>query len=417
MSLRFSDLGVRVQVGSIVLVALVCLGSMAGVYFDGKTRQDAVIAEAEAARGIFDLMNSLENDLLQMRRSEKNFILRADAKYVEEHRQLRAHADENLTALKRELSGGRSADIAPRVAQVATGVKAYGEAFDTLVAERQKLGLTPETGLEGGLRKSAHDLETGVSAFDDPRASVILLQMRRHEKDFMLRHNLKYVEDFKGRVTAFTDRVMGLDLPLMTRTGISQAVAAYQRDFLTWVDTDQNMARAEKTMQSVHRGMEPILDEVEQVVGKLVTSTRAEAEAVTAATERRLIWAFGVVVVLLAGLSTLIGRAISRPITAMTDAMGRLAGGDLEVKVPGGDLTNEIGHMAHAVEIFRDNARERVRLEAEQAGEKLRQEAERRRMMVELADTFEHRVGGVVSMVSSAASELEAAARTLSASS
>ncbi len=68
----------------------------------------------------------------------------------------------------------------------------------------------------------------------------------------------------------------------------------------------------------------------------------------------------------------------------MTTAMDRLAHGDLDVAIYGEGRTDEIGVMASTVAVFRDNARERVRLEAEASesrrlAEQQRLERERRR--------------------------------------
>jgi methyl-accepting chemotaxis protein len=109
----------------------------------------------------------------------------------------------------------------------------------------------------------------------------------------------------------------------------------------------------------------------------------------------------------------LIGRGISRPITGMTGAMTALAGGDHAVEIPARDNVDEIGSMAKAVQVFKDNMIEAERLRAEQERQKQHTEAERRKMMMTLADDFEKAVGGIVQTVSSSSSQLEAAARTL----
>ncbi|MBL4726298.1 MAG: MCP four helix bundle domain-containing protein, partial [Rhizobiaceae bacterium] len=63
-------------------------------------------------------------------------------------------------------------------------------------------------------------------------------------------------------------------------------------------------------------------------------------------------------------------RSISPPLTSMTSAMNRLANGDLEIEVPGTDHHDEIGEMAGAVQIFKENALNNKRLEAEQVEQK-----------------------------------------------
>jgi len=109
-----------------------------------------------------------------------------------------------------------------------------------------------------------------------------------------------------------------------------------------------------------------------------------------------------------------IGRGITRPVVAMTDAMGALAGGDLAVEVPGRERRDEIGRMAQAVQVFKDNAVEVKRLEAEQAEQKRRAEAERKKALNEMADAFEASVRGIVDTLSAASTELQATAQTMS---
>ncbi len=130
------------------------------------------------------------------------------------------------------------------------------------------------------------------------------------------------------------------------------------------------------------------------------------------AMERSMIAATGVLVVLLAA-SVFMGRRITNPIHAMTAAMNDLAGGNLHVAVPGVGRSDEIGEMADAVQVFKTNAVERQRLEAEQAEQESRAAAQRKADMVKLADDFEAAVGEIIHTVSSAATELEASAKTL----
>jgi methyl-accepting chemotaxis protein len=110
-----------------------------------------------------------------------------------------------------------------------------------------------------------------------------------------------------------------------------------------------------------------------------------------------------------------LGFSISRAIAAISACMRSVAAGDLTMKVFGSGRTDEIGEMASAVEVFQANGIEKERLERAQAATKEQQEAERRRMMSELADSFEQAVGGIISTVSDAAQEMQAAASTLSA--
>ncbi|MBR0774119.1 HAMP domain-containing protein [Bradyrhizobium diazoefficiens] len=120
-----------------------------------------------------------------------------------------------------------------------------------------------------------------------------------------------------------------------------------------------------------------------------------------------------VVFLLVAGSNMLIGRAIARPVVTLTGVMSRLASGQLDQGIPGADRRDEIGEMAKAVEVFRDNAVAARQLEEEQ--QRMNEARMQRAGRIEtLTGTFETQVGELVQALSAAATELEATAGTLS---
>ncbi|WP_338661193.1 methyl-accepting chemotaxis protein [Pararoseomonas sp. SCSIO 73927] len=118
--------------------------------------------------------------------------------------------------------------------------------------------------------------------------------------------------------------------------------------------------------------------------------------------------AAGILVSLVVGLGLV--RGISGPITGMTAAMRRLADHDLGVDIPGAGRRDEIGEMASAVTVFRDNMREADRLAAEAEAARALREA-RAAGLEALVRGFEGRAGEMVRTLSAASTELEATAR------
>ncbi len=103
---------------------------------------------------------------------------------------------------------------------------------------------------------------------------------------------------------------------------------------------------------------------------------------------------------------------ITRPLSAMTSAMLRVADGDTTVAVPALGQTDEIGKLAGALETFKANLIETRRLAAEQEAERAAKERRANVVAAAVAE-FEKSVSEVVSTVTSASTELEAAAGTL----
>ncbi len=116
------------------------------------------------------------------------------------------------------------------------------------------------------------------------------------------------------------------------------------------------------------------------------------------------------VLCVLCGLAIVSG--VATPILAMTAAMRRLAQRDLAVVIPGTERGDEIGGMAGAVQVFKENMMAADRLSAEQ--QEARASRERRATQVDvLVRGFEERVGQMVGILSSASTELEATARSM----
>ena len=145
-------------------------------------------------------------------------------------------------------------------------------------------------------------------------------------------------------------------------------------------------------------------------------NAKAEADASLASLAKLLmIGALAVGVAAAVLLNILIARSVVPPISKMTEAMAHLADGNTDVDVPGATRKDEIGSMAAAVEVFKQNAIKVRQHEQEQAGQKARAEAEKRAMMNKLADQFESEVMGVVQAVSASAEQLQQNAGSMSA--
>jgi len=125
----------------------------------------------------------------------------------------------------------------------------------------------------------------------------------------------------------------------------------------------------------------------------------------------------------LGGLSLLLGiilwlltsRSIVRPINAITKVMDRLAAGDLSVDIPGVARRDETGDMARAVEVFKKNALQVEDLRRDQEAASARAAEQRKVELKQMADAFESSVMGIVRVVSSSSTEMQATAQSMSA--
>lgn len=123
---------------------------------------------------------------------------------------------------------------------------------------------------------------------------------------------------------------------------------------------------------------------------------------------------FVVLMIATAGVVFIAVRSVTGPVASITDQMSVLASGDLSVQIDGTDRGDELGEMARAVLVFKDQGKEARRLDEAQKGERERGEREKREALVALAADVESSLDPVVNEVSAASGRLRSTAEGLS---
>ncbi|MCJ2135595.1 MCP four helix bundle domain-containing protein [Methylobacterium sp. J-026] len=166
----------------------------------------------------------------------------------------------------------------------------------------------------------------------------------------------------------------------------------------------------------------PRIKAAAQALDAIVALNDKAADAVVKASDRsaetvRMIMLCMIVVAVLLTLmvTVLIIRGISRGISSVVRPMQALAAGDLDVTIPHQGAKTEIGTIADAVQVFKDGLIRMKALEEDTAQARLAAEEQRKAGMRQMADGFEAAVGGIIGMVSSSATELQATAQTMTA--
>lgn len=252
-----------------------------------------------------------------------------------------------------------------------------------------------ETGLRGYLL-------SGKQAFLDPyesgnkRATEGWQQAKQLTADNAAQQ--QRLDDLKAAIDEWRNKVAAKEIALMADPATIQAA----RDMVAG-------GAGKASFDALRR----IAEEIRGVEAELLKSRSAEQEGAIAASGRATWIGMAAAALLSALLGFLLTRGLSVPIAGITTVMRKLAANDKSVMVPFRERGDEIGEMAAAVQVFKDNAIEMDRLQAEQETLKANAEAERRAAMLKLADAFEARVKGVVETVASAATEMQATASAM----
>ncbi len=150
-------------------------------------------------------------------------------------------------------------------------------------------------------------------------------------------------------------------------------------------------------------------DGLTDALGSLTERVKGDAESSFAAIG---IATLVMLLLTIASLPFFVG-GITRPIRSTTNVMTKLAEGDLEVDIEGTERTDEIGAMARAVSIFKDNAVEAERLRGDREAQEQRAQQSQKAAMQKLADDFEATIMNVVEKVSGAAQQMQSSAKKM----
>lgn len=200
-------------------------------------------------------------------------------------------------------------------------------------------------------------------------------------------------------------------------TEIDQLQSAIRNYMDSFVRLSQDSQMAEKIYtDSIEPQTARIFEANRQLQGDLAHQRTVMSDATEQVTRSTMVVQIALACVSLVVGSLLafaIGRSIVGPLSLMTAAMNRLAGGDVDTVIPSTGMRNEIGEMAIAVQVFKENAVARRRLEEEQETLRFQAEEERRNALETVADRFEHTVKSVVEAVAAASADMGLAARTM----
>ncbi|MGI2182900.1 methyl-accepting chemotaxis protein [Shewanella oncorhynchi] len=271
---------------------------------------------SNAAQSVLEL----ERDVLMLRKNEKDFFARKDLKYVELHKQSHMAIDSIVPELERVFKdyGMSTASLE----SFDSNLNQYQAAFSEVVLLQQEIGLTPKTGLYGTLRTAVHNVETLLKEFDQPALEVAMLQLRRNEKDFMLRRELSYVETFDTNIGKFNDKLHASSIDVDTQRKIEELITQYQKDFKSLINKEQQLGLTEKdgTMArliAANLETESSANDLHNLALKAIDD--AESSSVNVG-----ITVFIFIALLLSIITYLIIRSIIAPVERITQIISRI---------------------------------------------------------------------------------------------
>jgi methyl-accepting chemotaxis protein len=384
-------------------LAVVAVVVLSATHILGDMSARRAFDRLDDSRGLELQASELGGEALEMRRREKDFLLRHEEGAVAKYE---AAVDRGLMLLERIAERPAAADLQGAIGNIRSDVIAHRDQFARVVEAYRRMGLTEKEGLQGALRGAVHAVEERLKQANLDALTVKMLMMRRHEKDLMLRGKPKYVAAVDERRAEFDTLLQRSGLDAAAQSEISALMDAYVRDFRAYAANHAAIDSQTAELSDIYARLVPRIDRIREEAAAGVAAAEADLAATRSTVGTIFAVSAGATLCLALLFGFLIGRGIARPVLRITAATERLAEGDTQVEVPRVDGHRELGALARAVEVFRENAIRKRELEA---GELQRQEQaaiERRQMTERLAAEFDRSVGAAVSQIMATSSQL-----------
>jgi methyl-accepting chemotaxis protein len=406
-----SNIRIGVRIAGLVALGVAGLAVLALFFWLGDNEVEQETALADQYTTLALLARDVDAQALQMRRREKDFILRADMKYAERYHKAAENVFAALTEIT-ELSVMK--EHVEDVEEVRAKITEHSTLFDQMVAVTERIGFDENQGLQGSLRNAVHEVESKLDEFQLDNLTVKMLMMRRHEKDFIMRGSDKYIKRIDARRAEFTPLLEEALISTSDKQDIARLLDQYVKDFKAYAAGYQEEHDLRKQLSAKYAEAEPLLDEMFATANEGYGASQAALADTRNGTRN---WILGVAVItaiVFAGFALFLARSITRPVSNLTEIMIKLAGGDKTVIIPSADARDEVGDMARAVLVFKENMIRNDEMQAQQEAERAAKER-RAEQIATLTDGFDAKVREVLQTVSSASTELQQTAESMAA--
>ena len=216
-------------------------------------------------------VEQLESRILGLRKQEKDFLLRKELKYKD-------NFDKIVTDINKDVQFIESFYIqnsveTKEIESFKLIIQSYQNYFDQLVNIQQLIGLTHENGLYGSLRQSVHKVQEGAKETNNFELLSKIYELRKEEKDFMLRSDLKYVESFTSKINTLLQVNSVPDI-------LKQYLQEYKKDFLALVEKMTELGLKSdlgingQMRETIHQTEDRIQNLVDEIDTYIVASTK-----------------------------------------------------------------------------------------------------------------------------------------------
>jgi methyl-accepting chemotaxis protein len=419
-ALRFSA---KILLGFLVVLAV--SAASLGIAYLGFERIASAVVSYRNSVAEADLARNIDRELISYRALVKYYVVTGK----EDDAKAALSAEASLKdAIDQALSGTRKPARREGLGRLAGDFKNFAATFADLLKIKRDSALVTQNQLARGANMLRYKLDDIASNAAEAELSAVELGAKQVTAQFQAAiaiANMFVINSEQAVATSALARLKFVEHSLQAISttdetlvaGLKEAAGLLGEYRQALTKLVENAKAIDDLVTAMSSSAGAIMQGSGVMKADLVSDQQrleAETNQIIGETQRLIIWLAAGGFVLGGLLALLLGRGISRPMTAMCKAMRELAGGHFDVVLPGLGRKDELGEMASAVEEFKLQAVAKAERDAAtQDVQNKAAGAARRAELIRFAEDFEAAVGAIVSNVSASAGHLEQAAGTL----
>ncbi|MFZ3060630.1 MAG: methyl-accepting chemotaxis protein [Candidatus Methanoperedens sp.] len=296
---------------------------------------------------------AMDVDMLEARRSEKDFFARHDISYIDK-------VKVSVGAVKKEATEIQALDVPQeekdRAGKIVTDIGGYEKAFLETVELYKTKGLDETLGLQFEMRSAVQAVEADIQKQNNDQLMADMLTLRRNEKDYIMRKDVAYQTKLHDNEKILKNHLAASKLPQNVKDDINAKLIVYTAAFDKIVDIDAKIVSKTAEFTTYVHAIEPVIDEFEKAAEEDEIAVLAEIARTNSTAKTTIIILSIVAVVTGLGIGIYISRAITKPVDSMLHASNKVAAGDLTVQLTN-DSKDEVGQLSMAISAMTESLR------------------------------------------------------------
>ncbi|PAB58409.1 methyl-accepting chemotaxis protein [Anaeromicrobium sediminis] len=362
MEFRFRDWKIRRKILSGFLILMVFIIVLGGISFTSIRKiVDNKIPLIKNNEKLVKLM-------LEMRKNEKDFLLREEtnleffktgkSEYIDKFESNFSEFQKTIELIGKNDTIINNPENIKNLDEINSVVEEYHHDFMKVV-ERIKTRGFKDYGLIGQLRDSVHNVESILESMpNSDKLQISMLRARKAEKDYFLRKDIKYLNDFKGIVSQFNNIVDESNYDNNDKSKLKSFMGIYEEKFEETIAIDKEIGLKPTEglignyRSKIHK-LEPL---IEKSYKNISTSIHEDADRL----KTQIIIIITVIILISICIAVYISNLITKPIEKMVKVAETIASGNLKEEV----LVNskdEIGNLGMAFKKMQENLRDLIK--------------------------------------------------------